>query len=103
MGKLKLVALILEKKKEVWNHLSKGESCRKQAEDFGISKSTVSNISSNRAAITEAWEKNCSAERKRIRKTPHDELNDKVLEFFSVVMERTFLLVVHFYRRILCE
>jgi hypothetical protein len=53
------------------------------AEDFGISKSTLSNISSNRAAITEAWEKNCSAERQRIQKTPHDELNDKVLECFQ--------------------
>jgi transposase len=71
---------MLEKKK-VLDHLSKGESCRKLAENFGILKSTVSNISSDKVAITEVWEKNFSAERKRIRKTPHDKLNDKVLEF----------------------
>jgi FixJ family two-component response regulator len=79
MGKRKLVELTLEKKKEILDHLSKGESCRKLTEDFGISKFTVSDISSNRAAITDAWEKNYSVERKRICKTPHDELNDKAL------------------------
>ncbi|XP_021934281.1 tigger transposable element-derived protein 6-like [Zootermopsis nevadensis] len=82
MGKRKLVELTLEKKKEVLDLLKIGESCRKLAEKYGISKSTVSNINSNRAAITDAWERKCNAHRKRLRKTPHDELNDKVLEFF---------------------
>lgn len=51
-------------KKQVVDHLNKCESCRKLAVDFHISKSTESNINCNKSAIIEAWEQNCSAQRK---------------------------------------
>ena len=57
MSKRKFVELTIEKKKQVLDHLSNGESCRKLAEEYGISKSTVSNINNNRTAIINAWEK----------------------------------------------
>jgi hypothetical protein len=44
MGKRKLVELTLEKMKETLDHLKKGESCRRLADEYSISKSTVSNI-----------------------------------------------------------
>jgi hypothetical protein len=48
-----LAELILEKKKEVFDRLKKWESCRKLTYEYGISKSTVPNINSKRAATTD--------------------------------------------------
>ncbi|PSN37106.1 hypothetical protein C0J52_12588 [Blattella germanica] len=68
---------IRKKKKEVLNRLRKGESCRKLAEEYGISKSTVSNINKNSAAIIDAWENNCKSD-ENVGQENEDNLLDEI-------------------------
>lgn len=83
MPKRKLVELTLERKKEVLDRLHGGATCRQVAEEFKISKSTVSKISTSRDEILRAWEQNSNSKRKRIlRKTDNESVNEKVLHFF---------------------
>ncbi|XP_064479102.1 tigger transposable element-derived protein 6-like [Ornithodoros turicata] len=83
MPKRKLVELTLERKKEVLDRLYGGATCRQVAEEFKISKSTVSKIGTSRDEILCAWEQNSSSKRKRIiRKTGNESVNNKVLHFF---------------------
>ncbi|XP_064474541.1 tigger transposable element-derived protein 4-like [Ornithodoros turicata] len=83
MPKRKLVELTLERKKEVLDKLYGGATCRQVAEEFKISKLTVSKIGTSRDEILCAWEQNSSSKRKRIiRKTDNESVNEKVLHFF---------------------
>ena len=63
--------------------LQKGESQRKLAEQYGVSKTTISNIKKNEHSIINSVESNCSQNRKRkIRKAENEEVNNIMLEFF---------------------
>lgn len=70
-------------KVEVLDMCDKGYSCRKIAEKYHISKSTVTNIKNQKDAILSAWENNCSENRKRkARAADTDIVNNKVFDFF---------------------
>ena len=56
--------LSLQKKSEVLLHIQKGESQRKLAEQYGVSKTTIANIKKNEHSIINAVETNCSENRK---------------------------------------
>lgn len=83
MPKRKLLELTLDKKKEVLDRIQAGRTCRQVAEEFAVSKSTVSKISTSKEEILRAWEENGNSKRKRLaRKTEYENINAKVLEFF---------------------
>ena len=65
--------------------INEGVSQRKIADDFGIARSAVQRIDKvQRKEIFEAFENNCSDERRRKKtKTVYDEVNRLVLEFFT--------------------
>ena len=68
---------------EVLLRIQKGESQRKLAEQYGVSKKTIANIKKNEHSIINSVESNCSQNRKRkMRKTENKEVNNIMLEFF---------------------
>src|SRR5215469_14651967 len=83
MAKRKLqTELSLQQKSEVLLRIQKGESQRKLAEQYGVSKTTIANINKNEYSVINAVESNCSQNRKRkIRKTENEEVNNIILEF----------------------
>lgn len=84
MAKRKLqTELSLQQKSEVLQRIQKGESQRKLAEQYGVSKTTIANIKKNEHSIINAVESNCSQNRKRkMKKTENEEVNNIILEFF---------------------
>ena len=84
MAKQKLqTELSLQQKSEVLLRKQKGESQRKLAEPYGVSKTTVANIKKNEHSIINSAESNCSPNRKwKMRKTENEEVNNIMLEFF---------------------
>ena len=83
MAKRKLqTELSLQQKSEVLLRIQKGESQRKLAEQYGVSKA-IANIKKNEHSIINSVESNCSQNRKRkMIKTENEEVNNIVLEFF---------------------
>jgi len=84
MAKRKLqTELSLQQKSEVLLRIQKGESQRKPAEQYGVSKTTIVNIKKNEHSIIDSVASNCSQNRKRkMRKTENEEVNNIMLEFF---------------------
>ena len=84
MAKQKLqTELSLQQKSEVLLRVQKGESQRKLAKQYGMSKTTIANIKKNEHSIINSVENNCSQNRKRkMRKTENEEVNNIILEFF---------------------
>ena len=84
MAKRKLqTELSLQQNSEVLLRLHKGDSQRKLAEQYGVSKTTIVNIKKNEPSIINSVENNCSQNRKRkMRKTENEEVNNIMLEFF---------------------
>ena len=81
-GKLQ-TELSLQQESEVLLRKQKGESQRKIAEHYCVSKTTIAKIKKNEYSIINSVESNCSQNRKRkIRKTENDEVNNIMLEFF---------------------
>jgi transcriptional regulator with XRE-family HTH domain len=82
MTKRKLqTEMCLQQKSEVLLRIQKGESQRKAAEEYGVSKMTIANIKINELTITNIVEDNCSQNRKRkMRKTENVASEDKILE-----------------------
>ena len=82
MAKRKLqTELSLQQKSEVLLRIQKGESQRKLAEQYGVSKTTIANIKKNEYSIINSVESNCSQNRKRkMRKTENEEVNNIMLE-----------------------
>ena len=75
--------LSLQQKSEVLLRIQKGESQRKLAEQYGVSKTTIANITKNEHSIINSAESNCSQNRKRkMRKTENEEVDNIMLEFF---------------------
>jgi len=75
--------LSLQQKSEVLLRKQKGESQRKLAEQYGVSKTIIANIKKNEHSIINSVESNCSQNRKRkIRETENEEVNNIMLEFF---------------------
>ena len=75
MAKRKLqTELSLQQKSEVLLCIQKGESQRKLAEQYGVSKTTIANIKKNEHSIINSVESNCSQNRKRkIRETENED------------------------------
>ena len=68
---------------EVLLRIQKGESQRKLAEQYGVSKKTIANIKKNEHSIINSVESYCSQNRKqKMRKTENEEVNSIMLEFF---------------------
>jgi hypothetical protein len=66
MAKWKLqTELSLQQKSEVLLHLQKGESQRKLAKQYGMSKTTTVTIKKNEHSIINSVESSCSQNRKR--------------------------------------
>jgi len=84
MAKRKLqTELSLQQNSEVLLRLHKGDSQRKLAEQYGVSKTTITNIKKNEHSIINSVESNCSQNRKRkMIKTENEEVNNITLEFF---------------------
>ena len=84
MAKRKLqTELSLQQKSEVLLLIQKGESQRKLAEPYGVSKMTIANIKKNEHFIINSVESNGSQNRKRkMRKTENEEVNNIMLQFF---------------------
>jgi len=84
MAKRKLqTELSLQQKSEVLLRIQKGESQRKLAEQYSVSKTTIANIKKNEHSVINSVESNCSQNRKRkIRKAENEEVNNIMLEFF---------------------
>ena len=79
----KQTELSLQQKSEILLHIQKGESQRKLAEEYGMSKMTIVNIKKNEHSIINSVEGNCSQNKKRkMRKTENEEVNNIMLEFF---------------------
>lgn len=86
--------LTVDKKKQVLDMVDKGMSYRKVSENFSIANATVTNIVRNRTSIVKLWEDNCSHDRKRkMRQTENDEVNEKVLEFFTKCRAAEFIVL----------
>ena len=67
MAKQKLQTdLSLQQKSEVLLHIQIGESQRKLAEQYGVSKMTIANIKKNEHCIINSVESNCSQNRKSV-------------------------------------
>jgi len=67
MAKRKLqTELSLQQKSEVLLCIQKGESQRKLAEQYGVSKTTIVNIKINEHSIINSVESNCSQNRKSV-------------------------------------
>jgi transcriptional regulator with XRE-family HTH domain len=81
MAKQKLqMELSLQQKSEVLLRIKKGESQRKLAEQYGVSKTTIATIKKMNSPL---YNYNCSQNRKRkINKTENEEVNNIILEFF---------------------
>ena len=83
--------LSLQQKSEVLLRIPKGESQRKLAKQYGMSKTTIANIEKKEHSIINSVESNCSQNRKRkMRKTENEEVNNIMLEFF-IKCSKTFL------------
>ena len=82
MAKQKLqTELSLQQKSEVLPRIQKGESQRKLAEQYGVSKTTIAK--KNEHSIINSVENNYSQNRKRkMRKTENVDVNNIMLEFF---------------------
>ena len=82
-AKRKLQTELSLQQKSVLLCIQKGQSQRKLAEQYGMSKTTIRNIKKNEHSIINAVETNCSQNRKRkMRKTENEEVNNIILEFF---------------------
>jgi len=83
MAKRKLqTELSLQQKSEVLLRIQKGESQRKLAEQYGVSKA-IANIKKNEHSIINSVESNSSQNGKRkMRKTENEEVDNIMLEFF---------------------
>ena len=57
--------LSLQQKSEVLLRIQKGESQRKLAERYGVSKTTIANIKKNEHSTINSVESNCSQNRKQ--------------------------------------
>ena len=65
------------------DRIQKGESQRKLAEQYGVSKTSIANIKKNEHSIINSVESNCSQNRKRkMRKIENEEVDNIMLEFF---------------------
>jgi transcriptional regulator with XRE-family HTH domain len=68
---------------EVLLHIQKGESQRKLAGQYGVSKTTIANIKKNEHSIINSVDSNSSKNRKReMRRTENEEVNNIRLESF---------------------
>ena len=75
--------LSLQQKSEVLLRIQKGESQRKLAKQYGMSKMTIANIKKNEHSIINSVESNCSQNRKRkMRKNENEEVSNIMLGFF---------------------
>ena len=84
MAKRKLqTELSLQEKSEVLLRIQKGESQRKLAEQYGVSKTTIANIKKNEHSIINSVDSNSQNRKRKVRKTENEEVNNIMLEFFK--------------------
>ena len=68
MAKRKLqTELSLQQKSKVLLRIEKGESQRKLAEQYGVSKTTIANIKKNEHSIINSVQSNCSQNRRALQ------------------------------------
>uniref|UniRef100_A0A8C4QLX5 HTH CENPB-type domain-containing protein n=1 Tax=Eptatretus burgeri TaxID=7764 RepID=A0A8C4QLX5_EPTBU len=83
MGKRK--AIDLPTKVEIIEKVEAGQKQAKVCLDYALSKQTVSNIISNKDKVKEAFEKNATNKKKKIRTAAHGELDEALLKWYTQI------------------
>lgn len=84
-SKRKLTELSIDKKVEVLEKLSRGNSTRDLAKFYKVDQKTICNIKKNSDRIKELWQSNFAATRKRsIRNIEYEDVDKLSIKFFEI-------------------